>query len=386
MITDSTKLYNTLMQLVEKNEAFYFQDFEMDGATFRVFNYRLASYTDFLNPGALEARGIMFEINDAGECRRLACRPQTKFFNLNENPLTTNLDLSKTRHVGLKVDGSLISTFYVERGLHFDLRLKSKGSLYSDQAVAATAWLNKHEQAQLQRELDLITGRHYTVNMEWCAPDNRVVIGYQVPQLVILNIRDNFTGELYVTLHDFNEATLYLFCTEAINNHWVDQIVYTDPVEFTKSIPSQQGVEGYVITLNDGTSIKVKTEWYLVQHRAKDSINSDRRLFEAVLEEATDDLRSLFHDDPLVIQRIADMELRVEHIYNHMVRVVEDYYDANKHLDRKNYAIKGQRELERLYFGLAMNKYVGKADSYKQFMIKHYSDFGITDDAGQGAE
>jgi hypothetical protein len=38
------------------NEAFYFMDY----GQYRVFNYRLASYTDFLAKDALEARGIMF--------------------------------------------------------------------------------------------------------------------------------------------------------------------------------------------------------------------------------------------------------------------------------------------------------------------------------------
>ena len=94
--------------------------------------------------------------------------------------------------------------------------------------------------------------------------------------------------------------------------------------------------------MEDGMRFKVKTEWYLVQHRAKDSINSDRRLFEAVLEEATDDLRTLFHEDPLVIKRIEEMEVKVDDLYNHMVDTVERFYERNKNLERKEYAILGQ--------------------------------------------
>ena len=60
-----------------------------------------------------------------------------------------------------------------------------------------------------------------------------------------------------------------------------------------------QNIEGYVIRLASGQRVKIKTAWYLALHHTKDSINSPRRLFEAVLEEATDDMRSLFYDDKL---------------------------------------------------------------------------------------
>ncbi|UQJ95715.1 RNA ligase 1 and tail fiber attachment catalyst [Klebsiella phage CPRSB] len=33
------------------------------GTPVRIFNYRMASYTDWLKPGALECRGIMFEMD-----------------------------------------------------------------------------------------------------------------------------------------------------------------------------------------------------------------------------------------------------------------------------------------------------------------------------------
>jgi T4 RnlA family RNA ligase len=365
-------LYLTLLNLVQNNEAFYFQDFERDGSTFRIFNYRLASYTDFLSEGAMEARGIMFEIKPDGKFVRLACRPQPKFFNLNENPMTMNLDLRQVEHVGLKVDGSLISTYWTVVDGERVLRLKTKGSLFSDQAMAAERWLSNHQ--PLYDELLQLCVKGYTVNMEWCAPDNRVVIGYLEPQLIVLNVRDNETGEVILVPNDLGQWF------PQVSNKWVDMLTITDPVSFVAGIPAMQGVEGFVVSLADGMTVKCKTEWYLVQHRAKDSINSDRRLFETVLEEATDDLRSLFHDDPLVIQRIADMEQKVEKIYNHMVRVVEDFYLANKDLSRKDYAIKGQAEIEPLYFGLVMNKYVGKPTDYKQFLKSKYKQFGINDD------
>ena len=61
-----TNLFNELMTLVEGNEAFFFHDWEVEDTIFRNFSYRLASYTDFLEPSALECRGHMFEVDKDG--------------------------------------------------------------------------------------------------------------------------------------------------------------------------------------------------------------------------------------------------------------------------------------------------------------------------------
>ena len=91
-------------------------------------------------------------------------------------------------------------------------------------------------------------------------------------------------------------------------------------------------------------------------------------------------MRSLFHDDPLVIQKIEEMEKFAEYHYNHTVDQIERFYERNKHLERKDYAILGQNELDKKIFGLAMSKYLGRPVDYKQFMRKHYKAFGVADD------
>ena len=52
----------------------------------------------------------------------------------------------------------------------------------------------------------------------------------------------------------------------------------------------------------------------------------------------------------------------------------------NKHLDRKEYAIKGQAEVDRLYFGLVMAKYLKGTVDYKEFMKSKYKELGIRDE------
>lgn len=365
------KLYNELIGLMIANDAFYFKDQELDGVTYRVFSYRLASYSDFCLPSALECRGIMFRM-DGRHPEKLVCRPMEKFFNLNENPFTMDLELKDFSQIMLKMDGSLISTF-LHRG---ELRLKSKTSLTSDHAINAMKFLDTRP--ALKAELEwIIRNAGFTVNMEYTSPEPnmRIVIGYQEPQLTILNIRNNRTGE-YI-----DKSELYLWCVDhEINKNWVArERPKISGQEFVESIPSMLDIEGYVIQLKSGQHIKIKTDWYRTLHHTKDSVNNPRRLFEAVLDEVTDDLREMFKDDPYAMKSIIDMEKKVSVIYNDLVKSVEDFYTNNRDMERKFYAIKGQAELDSRKFGMVMMKYLGKEIDYKQNMKKWYKEFGVDD-------
>lgn len=364
------------MTLVESNEAFFFADHERNGKTFRIFNYRMCSYTDMCIPSAQECRGHMFEIyqGEVGSTAAVALvsLPMSKFFNLYENPFTMDLDLTTVVDVMIKDDGSLISTY-------FDgdrLRLKSKGSLASEQAVDAEAYLEHYP--FFHAELADLNKRGYTVNMEWMAPHNRIVIGYQKPYLSVLNIRSMEDGS-YLEYEDFDNVA---WPASQIRDRWIgrEAVRKENMAEFVASIPDMNEIEGYVVKLESGQYVKIKTNWYLALHHTKDNINSPRRLFECVLEEATDDMKSLFHDDQAALDIIMAMETYVEEKYNHMVDSVEKFYEANKDLDRKDYAILGQKEIDPMYFGLVMLKYTGKDFSYKEFLKKQWKKLGIKDD------
>jgi len=364
------KLWQDLMNLVNDSEAFYYADQSYERQWYRIFNYRLASYTEFLKPNALECRGHMFRITEEGENARplwLAALPMQKFFNLNENPMTTDLDLTTVNGIWDKIDGSLISTYLSDSG---SLLLKTKGSLSSDQAVAAMTWLSTPRHQGLHDNLRSMNGSGYTVNMEWIAPENRIVIGYQEAALRILNVRSMTDGHYLDHESAFNMFPHYM----------VEEVRVNNPITFVSSIPEMDGIEGYVLRLKNKQYIKIKTNWYLALHHTKDNINSPRRLFEAVLEEATDDMRTLFADDPLAIQTIENMEEFVGEKFNHMVDTVERFYERNKHMERKDYAILGQKEFAgTFYFSLAMSRYLGKTVNYKEFLKSKWKQLGLKD-------
>lgn len=369
---NSQTLYDNLIDLCKPEDApFYYVDHALDGVQYRIFTYRLGQYTDFIKPHGRECRGHMFEVDAEGKMKRLAALPMPKFFNLNENPITMDLDLSVGADTILdKEDGSLISSFVHLHGI----RVKSKASLSSDQANAAWKYLQNN--AALYNFVEVLTVNNYTVNMEFTSPEYRIVVPHQDEKLTVLNVRKMDTG-----VNMAHSALQTLMDHYNVGQHCVKSYNVPDLKVFLDSVPLMNtGIEGYVVTLKGGETFKVKTNAYVSLHRMKDSIGSAKRLFEVVVNEAHDDAKAAFANDPFVINAIVEMEKKVAEIYTSLKVHPIAFHNANRALDRKSYAIKGQAELDRIYFGLAMSLYLGKEPDYKEWMLKHYKELGIKDD------
>jgi T4 RnlA family RNA ligase len=150
--------------------------------------------------------------------------------------------------------------------------------------------------------------------------------------------------------------------------------------EFVNSIPEmQEKIEGYVIVLKSGVTFKCKLLTYQALHKLKENVDHPRHLYELVVHEGHDDLRAAFPDDAYLMGKIDEMVERVKALYTDIKHNVNDFYEANKELDRKRYAILAQSTVKKPFFGLAMNLYVGKSYSEKEFLIKNYKEFGIKD-------
>ena len=362
------ELYDDLMQLCNdtgNDHGFVYKDVQHEKGQhrFRIFDYRRASYSDFERKGGLNCRGTMFAMTNNGlQPSRLASLPMEKFFNLNENPFTMNLDLSTIQKAEAKADGSLISTFICDDN---ELSLKTRFSISSSQCTAAMAWLEKRP--TLQQELRSIARKGYTVNMEWCSPDNRIVLSYPESVLTVLNIRNHATGayvgveELLVEGSTFGSSSNN---THEIKKHWVKQYAVPDWKHWIEHVvPDQKDIEGYVLHFESGMLVKLKTKWYSAHHGIKQALTTrinPRELFEIVVDGMSDDLRARFHDDERMVQRIDEMESIVIPAYNTMVQSVTDFYESNRNLDRKEYMMKGRRELANDGFRVAATLYNGR--------------------------
>ena len=369
MMSNHSELYSNLMALADREGgAFFFRD----QGDYRVFNYRLASYTDFCLPDALEARGIMFYMG--GKEPYLVCRPFKKFFNLDETPFTMGLDLSKIEIAAVKEDGSLITSFIdIPTG---ELRLKSKQALASEQALMAMHYLNHNTCSDLRSEVTEVTELGYTVMFELVSPANRIVLEYSNTELRVIGIRAIEDGRVLLK-SEFEEEY------PEISNAWVESYSPSEgqvDESFVRSIPGLVGIEGFVLTMDDGLMVKVKTDWYKNLHHLKDSVNSIKQMFEAVIEERADDVKAMFPTDEITLSRISEMEKKVIPIYNGFVSKVENFYTDNKTLERREYAIKGQLELG-LYFGLGMALYVGREPDFKGHAKKYREEiFGLSEE------
>jgi T4 RnlA family RNA ligase len=370
-------LYSDLLALCAPEDSpFYYVDHKLGINLYRVFTYRLGQYSDFIKPNARECRGHMFQIREDGTMIRLAALPMQKFFNLGENPFTMDMDFSQGAELIMtKEDGSLISSYVDHPG---KLRLKSKTALESEQALAAMAYLASNK--PLHDFVEVMTGNNYTVNMEFTSPQYRIVVPHQHDSLTVLNVRNNATGE-YMGYESVRALMRSKNCEPHLVANFAESV--KDLKEFVDSVPSMNdsGLEGYVVRLRGGETFKIKTEAYVALHRLKDSLNSPKRLFEVVVNEASDDAKAQFKDDPYLVSQIEDMEKVVAAIWVKLKHNVIEFHNANRALDRKSYAIKGQADLDRLYFGLAMTLYLDKEPDYKGWMLKHYKELGIKDDA-----
>ena len=75
MNSDLTTLFDDAMKLCAENDAFYFVDQKMGDTEYRIFTYRLASFSDFQNRNALEMRGHTFR-KDADGWKLASLPPQ----------------------------------------------------------------------------------------------------------------------------------------------------------------------------------------------------------------------------------------------------------------------------------------------------------------------
>lgn len=315
---------------------------------------------------------------------------------------TAPLDLSDDNIDGVmdKLDGSIISTMMHEGRMI----LKSKTSLSSDHAAQAEKYLEKN--SYLREILEIHTKMGYSVHMELTSPDLRIVLGYPEVKLTILSMRrledgamvnrqnfyDHFNdefrdgGQLQFWVKDYGPEYFSInpfadqgpmTVTKAATRIEDGQEVKNEVGAFIDSIKAMTGVEGYIVRLKNGEHIKIKCDWYCALHHTKDSISAPRRLFEAVLNGGADDLKAMFAVDELTIARIVEMENKVVATYNKIVATVENFYEANKDLDRKSYAIKAKGESEDGMMSLKMNIYQGKENDFKEFALKHPEMFGV---------
>lgn len=301
------------------------------------FSYRLAMIDDFVHfNGSRNMRGITF-LTDTKE---LIALPLHKFWNVNENAYTQIKDVKEKPilRVTEKYDGSLIYFFMIENNLY----CKTKMNSFSDQAIWAMELVNNN--LKLKTEIINLIKLNLTPIFEFISPRNQIVIFYESESLKYICSRNMFEGT-------------YVF-DNILNSEVVDHYDFNNIDRLNEKIKNYEGHEGFVIIFDDHDMVKIKSEDYMDLHKTRSSILNEKSLVKYILNEEIDDIKSnFFTQDSNMIEYINEFQKKVTKRFNIYLSNVNNYYLKNKHLERKDYAILGQKELNRVEFGLAMECY-----------------------------
>lgn len=339
------------------------------------FCYMIAAENTFDSLEARECRGIVFNtFRDV-----VVGRPLHKFFNVGERESTRveNIDWTKVTRVMDKRDGSMIHTVWsAEHGL----RLKSKKSYDSDVARAAEYWMYSEEGRGVYQFCLRMQALNKTAIFEWTAPDARIVLLYTKPELVLLHVRDNVTGE-YMHPEDLHtwaseygvrvvDEVTEFFDTVEVNTMGCVFETRFNAQKMLDAAKTREGIEGWIVQFENGDMVKVKTDWYLKRHRAMTFLR-ERDIVELVLDEGIDDLKSLLVSEGVDVSEIVRIENEVVEQLRNVRHFVEETIKNEGHRDRKDFAIEfSKTHADFGWFGLLMTRYLGKEPDYKEWYRK----------------
>jgi len=334
-------LFYEMKALSEKSEKFFMNRSVYRGKNVVVFDYSLTIPGDFNSQAAMECRGSVFEVDENMDFVRCVCRPFEKFLNVHEYDYEGNEGLYRTvkNQYGVdvncsddirslkvayaldKLDGSIISSFDWDG----ELDMKSNSSLTSSYKVMGMEMI-ENDKHLYERSKEL-TDQNYTVNYELLSsnPKYQIVLCYNTDRLIVTSVRHNDTGE-------------YLSYDEMISHFGEDYVVPKITEWDWSDAQSKENVEGYVLVMECGLRVKLKTEWYVTHHNTKTNfLSTARHFWEAYLNGETDDVFLVIQGNPILEDRFNELLEKSNTLYTEIMEDGHAFYLENKHLDNAMY-------------------------------------------------
>ncbi len=297
--------------------------FHFDHDGYSVINYLYTLDNTFDSAVARECRGLKFNPDS-----KLIARPFHKFFNLGEKRPVQEEPWDASHAVLDKLDGSMIHPAIVRGEMVFMTRMG-----IAAQSRAAWAVAGPEVKALCA---DMIAAG-FTPIFEFTAPENRVVLAYDVPQLTLLAIRHMWTGA-YMP-HAELEAIAF--------RHGVPIVAQFQSVEdlhrFWTDAQALEGVEGYVIAFEDGHRLKIKADAYVLRHKAHSGLAHEKNLLAWVAKGALDDVLPLLAPDAAAqVQSYHDDVMKAVDV---QAGEIDAFVSEHRDLVRKDFAQKAKAEL-----------------------------------------
>lgn len=345
--------YEDALNITKKNSCFYSKHVSIDGHKVAMFHYMMADFKDFNNSNAFEMRGLTFVQNKNNVWSEPFLHLH-KFFNLNQttNYMSNDLKNKKLVSVYEKLDGSMIR--FIPIGDH--VYAKTKMSFESKQAISAQSVYNTN--SNVKSFVDYTLKNNLAAIFEYVSPFNRVVIGYRYTDLVLVALRDNSNGQ-YLNIDDYGKKW-------GIRTAKKVEMDYQD----TMSSLDSEELEGYVLHFDDGQMVKVKTPWYLKNHRLLTvDVQSTNFIINCILDETIDDLISNIPEDQFeTIERIKNIREKVVNLiickYDKIKNILNNY-DG----DKKTFALSIKDDED---FHLIMQSLKNPTDEFIISIIKNY--------------
>lgn len=334
-------LFNEMKKLTETSDKFFMNISEYRGKRTAMFDYSLTIPADFSSQAALECRGSLFEVDENNEYVDILCRPYEKFLNLHEydydNSETLHKNISNLYDINVassediknlevayalnKEDGSIISAFDFDG----ELDCKSNSSLTSTYKDFGMRILKND--MHLYDKTDTLTSQNYTVCFEYLSdnPQYQIVLRHDTERLVVTGVRHNETGE-------------YLTYDQLVDHFGADHVTQKIATWDWSDVDTRDDIEGYVLVLACGLRIKLKTSWYVENHKIRDNfMTTPRHFWEYFVEGKTDDLFLVVENSVVLREHFNYLLEKSNDLFTSIVHEGETFYNTHKDLDRKDF-------------------------------------------------
>jgi len=252
--------------IVKNNKHFQSKCDVIDGYEVVQYRYQLASKMDFEEPyqgfeiDANELRGLAYVKQEDGSWERFLML--RKFWEINQTSGSMEKDVSGKKIIGarIKEDGSIIRFVKLPSGR---VIAKSMFSFAGKQVEAAQALYDSSP--DIRSFIDNCFESDVSPIFELVGPDNQVVLKYETEELRLLQLRSNVDGSY---LDVFNSDLLLGYDIPLAG----ECSVVNDLSYYLNLARTERGHEGYILTFDDGSLIKVKLDEYHSMHGVMDSV------------------------------------------------------------------------------------------------------------------
>lgn len=302
-------------------------------------NYRIIDSDIFRNAMERECRGLKFDLNG-----NIIARPFHKFFNENEKEETQTANLLNYDLKAMeKLDGSMIHPVLLDDKIIY----MTKAGV-TETSELATKFINSSPIKYDEFSRDCIK-EGFTPIFEFTSPQNRIVLKYDKPELTLLALRHITTGK-YVSRSELITIA---------ENHFIPVVKILPLQSFD---PTAEGMEGIVAFCDySGFRVKMKTNWYTLLHKTKDSLAYEKNMLALFLAEKVDDLISISQDEDK--KAIEEWFNYVNNNITNFIDSVEWYITSLNFMfrdNRKNFAIYIQKHFPNKYIQAIYFKLFGK--------------------------